>query len=123
MKRKYDFPACSSTAGKPFESNPKCPLFNRCNEHLVSEGWERIYYTSSKTGKGDLCNTKYKRLETEDVVSMLEINIEGTKNTCQLTAVINTYRPDNILRSLGHKSEGEVIKNLDSLLENLTLPK
>lgn len=66
----------------------------------------------------------YKRLdEQEEVLSKLEINIEGTKSTCTLTAVIMTYDPNNILKSLNHECEGEIIKELDTLFEGHVLPK
>ena len=124
IKKKYDFPSCTATAGRPFEDGPKCPLFIICNDHLCSDGWEQIFYNSFKTGKGDFCNTKYKKQgESEDIVSMLEISIEGTNNTCTLTAVTASYHPKNILRTVEHDSEGEIIKGLDTLLEDHILPK
>ena len=80
-----------------------------------------MYYNPHKTGSGDLCNTKYKRLEKIDggqmtggVLSMLEVNIEGTKRTCTLTAVISTYDPKDILRSIDHECEVDIMGGLCS---------
>ena len=124
MKKKYEFPSCSSTAGKPFEENPKCPLFIKCNEYLGSNGWERVFYNSSKTATGDLCSSKYKRMEKEeDIISMLEIIIEGTKSSCTMNTLVTTYHPNNIMNSLDHECEGEIIKCLDSLFEGHALVK
>lgn len=124
MKQKYNFPACSATAGKPFEGGPKCPLYLRTHEHLKGQGWEQVYYHACKTGSSDLCSTKYKRIDTSkgskqdsSVLGVLEINIEGTKSTCTLTAVILTYDPENIVSTIGHACEQQIIDDLSVFLK------
>ncbi len=122
MKRLYEFTSCSVTAGKPFENIPKCPLYTKCDMHLVSEGWQRVLYNSIKTPNGDLCNTKYKRQdESEDIVNTIEICIEGTDRTCKLTAVVSTFHPDDLLKSIDHKYEGDIMNNMDALFEDRVL--
>ncbi len=124
-KRKYHFHSCTKTAGKPFEHGPRCPLYLKIHEYLKSNGWGQIYYNAYKTGTGDICNSKYRRLEDledKDVLSMLEVNIEGTKKTCTLTAILDTYNPNNILKSIGHVREKDIITGLDGFFDGKTLP-
>ena len=124
MKRIYEFTSCSVTAGKPFENIPKCPLYIKCDKHLVSKGWQRVLYNSIKTANGDLCNTKYKRQdESEDIINSMEICIEGTDRTCKLTVVVSTYHPDNILGSLDHKCEDGIMRGMDAFFEDQVLKK
>ncbi len=124
-KKKYHFRSCTTTAGKPFEHGPRCPLYLKIHGYLKSNGWGQVYYNAYKTGTGDICNSKYKRLEeSEDneVLSMLEVNIEGTKKSCTLTAILDTYHPENILRSIGHECEKGIITGLDGFFDGKTLP-
>ena len=130
IKKMFNFRSCTATAGKPFEGGPKCPLYLRTNKHLESGGWQQIYYNPNKTASGDLCNTKYKRLEkseaanlAQEVLSMLEINIEGTKRTCTLTAVLSTYNPKDILRTIDHECEGGIMNGLCSFWNISTIDK
>ena len=122
ISRKFNFQPCSATAGKPFERGPKCPLYLKANTYLKLAGWQQIYYNTFKTASGDMCNTKYKRLEkskdpkmTNEVLSMLEIHIEGSKKTCLMTAVIWTYHPMNILETINHSCETEIMGGFENL--------
>jgi hypothetical protein len=124
INRKFYFQPCSATAGKPFEDGPKCPLYVKTNNYLQSNGWQQMFYNTCKTGSGDLCNTKYKKIEaadndkkSQDVLGTLEINIEGTKKTCTLTAVVTTYHPKNILQAIDHGSEKDIMENLESFFK------
>ncbi len=125
-KKKYHFRSCTTTAGKPFEHGPRCPLYLKIHDYLKSNGWGQVYYNAYKTGTGDICNSKYKRLEEpeeKNVLSMLEMNIEGTKKTCTLTAILDTYNPKNILRSIGHECEKEIMSGLDEFFDEDRIPK
>lgn len=126
-RRKYEFCSCTTTAGRPFENGPRCPLYLKIHEYLKGSGWGQVYYNSFKTGTGDLCNTKYRRMENQDengpnVLSMMEINIEGTNTTCTMTASLSTYHPNNILRTLDHECEMIIINGLDDFFEGKTIP-
>ncbi len=130
INRKFNFHSCSATAGKPFEDGPKCPLYLRTNDYLLSRGWQQMFYNACKTGSGDLCNTKYKKVEnvggddpSNDVLGMLEINIEGTKKTCTLTAVVLTYSPKNILRTIDHECEKGIMGDLETFLNTKAVTK
>ncbi len=125
-KRKYEFSSCTTTAGKPFENGPRCPLYLKTHEYLTGNGWSQVYYNSFKTGTGDLCNSKFRRLEkpegnVSDVLSMLEMNIEGTNTTCKMTAVLWTYHPKNILNTIDHECEKDIIADLDEFFEPDTI--
>ena len=84
-------------------------------------------YDAFKTGYGDVCTTKFKKMDKgvlrgaeSDIIRMLDIHIEGTDkkhgNKCTLTAIIWTYSPENKLASINHKSEKVIIEELDNLL-------
>ena len=125
-KRKYEFSSCTTTAGRPFENGPKCPLFLKIHEYLKSNGWGQVYYNSFKTGTGDLCNTKYRRMENPgeknpSVLSMMEVNIEGTNTTCTMTAALWTYHPKNILRTIDHECETGIMDGLEEFLKPYVL--
>ena len=121
-RRKYEFCSCTTTAGRPFENGPKCPLYLKTHEYLKDNGWGQVYYNSFKTGTGDLCNTKYRHIENMgekelNVLNTLEINIEGTSSTCVMTASLSTYHPKNILQTIDHESEARIIVGLDDFFE------
>ena len=85
-------------------------------------GWGQVYYNSFKTGTGDLCNTKYRRVEDSGeknptVLSMMEVNIEGTNTTCTMTAALWTYHPKNILRTIDHECETGIMDGLEEFLK------
>ncbi len=91
----------------------------------MSNGWEQVYYNSFNTGSGDMCNAKYKIREMaedsngkSEIVRMLEVSIEGTDskhgNRCLLTLSLSTYHPENILMSMDHESEPEVMDKIDT---------
>ena len=89
-------------------------------------GWGQVYYNSSKTGTGDLCNTKYRRVENPEeknptVLCMIEVNIEGTNTTCTMTAALCTYHPNNILRTIDHECEAGIMEGLEEFLKPYVL--